>query len=245
MSDDFIYPNWPAPDSVQAIATTRQGGFSLSPYDDLNLGLHVGDSSETVIKNRNFLAKTVSLPEQPRWLNQVHGTVVCSASDWKNGDEADAIVSHISQQVCTIMTADCLPILLCNQQGDMVAAIHGGWRSLAAGIIEETLQQFECNPKDIIIWLGPAIGPAHFEVGEDVYRAFTQHSKKAHLAFHQTGEHRYLANIYLLARQQLEALGIHSIYGGDFCTVSESSRFFSYRRDGATGRMASLIWLAP
>ncbi len=243
MSLSLIYPDWPAPDTVKAVSTTRQGGFSKPPFESLNLGLHVGDSANKVEKNRNYLIETAQLPAHPRWLNQVHGTTVSTANTWQNGDEADAIISTVANQVCTIMTADCLPILLCNQQGDTVAAIHAGWRSLADGIIEKTLLQFNHAPQEIMVWLGPAIGPTQFEVGTDVYHTFTQHSQQAQQAFVQIDATHYLANIYQLAKQRLNARYIHSIYGGDFCTVTESNQFFSFRRDGITGRMVSMIWI--
>ncbi|MBL1320448.1 MAG: peptidoglycan editing factor PgeF [Methylophaga sp.] len=242
MSSPLIYPDWPAPDTVKAVSTTRQGGFSLPPFDSLNLGLHVSDSAAHVEKNCNHLIEIAQLPESPRWLNQVHGTTVSTASAWKIDDEADAMVSEQANQVCAIMTADCLPILLCNQRGDRVAAIHAGWRSLAAGIIEKTLQNFNCPPQQIMAWLGPAIGPTQFEVGTDVYQTFSQHSEQAQQAFVQTDATHYFADIYLLAKQRLNAQNIHAIFGGDCCTVSESTRFFSFRRDGITGRMASMIW---
>jgi len=240
----MIYPDWPAPDTVKAISSTRQGGFSLPPYDGLNLGDHVGDNIDSVNKNRDWLANSAGLPQSPLWLKQVHGTDVSFASNWQEGDEADAIISHRANQVCPIMTADCLPLLLCNQQGDCVAAIHAGWRSLAAGIIEKTVSHFNCPTQDIMAWLGPAIGPDQFEVGTDVLTKFTQHSTIADLAFQQTDAEHYLADIVLLAKQRLNAVGINAIYGGDRCTVSDPSHFFSYRRDGITGRMASMIWIS-
>lgn len=245
MSESFIYPDWPAPNTIKSLSTTRQGGFSSAPYDSFNLGAGVGDAANSVQKNCDYLIATARLPEPPRWLTQVHGINVSSANNWQQDDEADAIVSHSTNQVCAIMTADCLPILLCNQQGDTVAAIHAGWRSLAAGIIEKTVQRFTCPPQKIMAWLGPAIGATQFAVGNDVHQTFTQHSKQAHYAFKQTGASHYLADINLLARQQLNALGIDVIFGGNCCTVSRSSRFFSHRRDGITGRMASMIWISP
>ena len=244
MNSSFIIPDWPVAETIRSFSTTRLGGISSSPYDSLNLGLHVGDEPDAVLANRNQLIQELKLPEQPRWLDQIHGTHVCSAQDWQYGDQADAIISHSENQVCSIMTADCLPILLCNQQGTKVAAIHAGWRSLAAGIIEKTIDKFDCHPADIITWLGPAIGPTQFEVGHDVYQAFCQHSDTAQHAFKKTDSSHYLVDIYLLARQRLNALNVSAIFGGDYCTVSDPSQFFSYRRDGVTGRMASIIWIA-
>jgi hypothetical protein len=243
MTEMFIYPDWPAPESIQAVSTSRHGGLSQSPYNTLNLGDHVGDDIDTVTKNRERLAATGRLPNAPLWLNQVHGTDVVIADSWQHGDNGDAISSCSPNQVCAIMTADCLPILLCNKQGDQVAAIHAGWRGLAAGIVEKTLRHFNCLPNEIIAWLGPAIGPQKFEVGHDVFEAFTLTSPTASKAFQQIDSEHFLADIYLLAKQRLNAYGIHAIFGGDRCTVSEPEHFFSYRRDGITGRMASMIWI--
>jgi len=244
MTESFLFPDWPAPDTIKALSTTRQGGFSLPPYNCFNLGTHVGDEPNTVIKNRDYLVNTAHLPEPPRWLNQIHGTRVINSNKWQLNIDADAIVSQQNNHICTIMTADCLPLLLCNKQGDTVAAIHAGWRGLAAGIIEKTIVEFSCAPQDILVWLGPAIGPNQFEVGTDVYQTFTQYSTKAMQAFQQTDATHYLANIYLLARQRLTALGVSAIFGGDLCTTSDKQHFFSYRRDDITGRMASMIWIS-
>lgn len=242
-ADSFIIPDWPAPETVKALSTTRSGGFSLSPYNSLNLGTHVDDEPNTVIKNRDYLVDAAQLPASPRWLNQIHSTRIINSTDWQFDIDADAMISQQENHICTIMTADCLPLLLCNKQGDIVAAIHAGWRGLAAGIIEKTIAEFRCNPQDILVWLGPAIGPNQFEVGVDVYQTFTEHSAKAAQAFQQVDVSHYLADIYLLARQRLIALGVSAIFGGDLCTVSDKQRFFSYRRDQITGRMASMIWI--
>jgi YfiH family protein len=245
IADSLISPDWPAPNSIKALSTSRQGGFSLPPYDGFNLGTHVGDEPNTVIKNRDYLVDIAQLPESPRWLNQLHGTRVINSNDWQLNIDADAIISQQNNHICTIMTADCLPLLLCNKQGDTVAAIHAGWRGLAAGIIEKTIAEFHCDPQDILVWLGPAIGPNQFEVGTDVYQTFIIHSAQAIHAFQQTDATHYLADIYLLARQRLTALGISAIFGGDLCTASDPQHFFSYRRDDVTGRMASMIWISP
>lgn len=242
--DRFIIPDWPAPQNVKAISTTRDGGVSRAPYEHLNLGTHVGDDLQLVLKNRQLLTALAKLPEPPRWLEQVHGINIIDSSDWQENIEADAIFSQHRNHVCTVMTADCLPLLLCNQQGDCVAAVHVGWRGLAAGIIEKSLTRFSCKPSDILAWLGPAIGPAQFEVGQDVYDAFTKNDINAKTAFVATDKRLYHADIYKLARQQLQKKGVLEIFGGDFCTVSDKQRFFSYRRDGITGRMASMIWIA-
>ncbi len=244
MTDNLIIPDWPAPERVKALSTTRHGGFSLPPYAELNLATHVGDDPSTVIRNRDYLVDLAQLPESPRWLNQVHGTHVIKSQNWQLNMDADAIVSQQKNHLCTIMTADCLPLLLCNRQGNTVAAIHAGWRGLLAGIIEKTVAKFNDTPQDILVWLGPAIGPNQFEVSTDVYQSFTRHSAKAVQAFQQTDDTHYLADIYLLAKQRLSALGINAVFGGEFCTVSNHQQFFSYRRDGNTGRMASMIWIS-
>lgn len=244
MSDSFIIPDWPAPAHIRAISSTRQGGFSLPPYEQLNLGNHVGDDPSVVNKNRDYLTAQAHLPGPPRWLNQVHGTDIIRSEQWQVNCNADAMFSQYKNHVCVVMTADCLPVLLCNKQGDRVAAIHAGWRGLHAGIIEKTVRQFACANTDIMAWLGPAIGPANFEVGHDVYQAFIRHNPIAVSAFTQVDDEHFIADIYLLARQRLQAVGVNALYGGDFCTVSDTARFFSYRRDNVTGRMASMIWIA-
>lgn len=244
MTGSLIIPEWPAPERIKALSTTRHGGFSLPPHAELNLGTHVGDDPNTVIKNRDYLVDVAQLPEPPRWLNQVHGTNVIQSQNWRLNMDADAIVSQQQNHLCTIMTADCLPLLLCNKKGNTVAAIHAGWRGLLSGIIEKTVTEFSCAPQDILVWLGPAIGPTQFEVGTDVYQSFTSHTAKAAQAFRQTDDTHYLADIYLLAKQRLSALGICEVFGGDLCTASDNQQFFSYRRDGITGRMASMIWIS-
>ncbi|WP_145540631.1 purine nucleoside phosphorylase YfiH [Yersinia alsatica] len=239
----LILPDWPAPASVKACSTTRHGGISEFPYDSLNLGTHVGDIAATVITNRQRLVEQGQLPQMPVWLEQVHGTRVLHLDGSAVSDvQADAVYSRVAGQVCAVMTADCLPVLFCSLAGDEVAAAHAGWRGLCAGVLEQTMAQFNAAPSSIIAWLGPAIGPQQFEVGEEVKQAFIDIDTQAAAAFIPAGT-KYLADIYLLARQRLQAAGIHAIYGGDHCTVSEKQQFFSYRRDGITGRMASLVWL--
>ncbi|WP_145534720.1 purine nucleoside phosphorylase YfiH [Yersinia alsatica] len=239
----LILPDWPAPASVKACSTTRHGGISEFPYDSLNLGTHVGDIAATVITNRQRLVEQGQLPQMPVWLEQVHGTRVLHLDGSAISDvQADAVYSRVVGQVCAVMTADCLPVLFCSLAGDEVAAAHAGWRGLCAGVLEQTMAQFNAAPSSIIAWLGPAIGPQQFEVGEEVKQAFIDIDTQAAAAFIPAGT-QYLADIYLLARQRLQAAGIHAIYGGDHCTVSEKQQFFSYRRDGITGRMASLVWL--
>lgn len=241
--DPLILPDWPLPAGVKACSTTRHGGVSLPPYDSLNLGTHVGDEERAVADNRRRLVAGASLPQMPVWLEQVHGTRVVRLDGQTPTDlQADAVYSNVPGQVCAVMTADCLPVLFYSQAGDEVAAAHAGWRGLCNGVLEQTLAAFAAQPGSISAWLGPAIGPQQFEVGPEVRAAFIAVDAVAAAAFTPQGD-KFLADIYLLARQRLQRAGIHSIYGGDRCTVSEISHFFSYRRDGITGRLASLIWL--
>jgi YfiH family protein len=240
----WLTPDWPAPASVKALSTIRQGGVSTGVYASLNLGSHVGDEPAAVLRNRLLLEQDAALPATPAWLNQVHGTAVLDLSKWQGElATADAAVSRQVGQVCLVMTADCLPVLFCNRQGTQVAAAHAGWRGLCEGVLEQTLAHF-ANPADVMVWFGPAIGPGQFEVGAEVRTAFMQKNAGANLAFVPQGDAKYLANIYLLARQRLMAAGVSQFYGGEHCTFSEPELFFSYRRDGQTGRMASCIWLS-
>ncbi|MEO8408869.1 MAG: peptidoglycan editing factor PgeF [Oxalobacteraceae bacterium] len=248
---DLIIPDWPdLPASVGALSTTRRGGVSRAPYDDgsgargLNLGAHVLDCPLHVGENRNLL-RTV-LPADPAWLEQVHGTVIVDAVGRSDGPAADASFTTASNTVCAIMTADCLPVLFCDRLGRVVAAAHAGWRGLAAGILEKTVACMRAAGADeITAWLGPAIGPEYFEVGEDVRQAFVAHDAAASNAFKPIAGQggKYLADIYALARARLRHAGVQSINGGGFCTFGDARRFYSYRRDKVTGRMASLIWL--
>lgn len=247
LQEQLIVPEWPAPATVHALQTTRQGGLSLPPYDSLNLGSHVGDDALTVAANRQLLNRHV--PSEPVWLEQVHGTQVVVAEQAGCVPRADACISRTANAVCAIMTADCLPVLLCDQDGSVVGAAHAGWRGLADGVIEATIAAMGVEPASLMAWLGPAIGPSAFEVGADVREVFLQHDPAAASAFTPLpaaagGGHQYLADLYLLARQRLNALGVSRTYGGGFCTHGDRERFYSYRRDGKTGRMATLIWLS-
>lgn len=239
----WLVPDWPQPAGVSALNTTRLGGVSLPPYDALNLGNHVGDNPRAVEENRRRLQAQGQLPSMPYWLQQVHGTrVLTLTGEPPQNLQADAVYTRTRGQVCAVMTADCLPVLFCSASGDEVAAAHAGWRGLCAGVLEATVAHFQASPANIFAWLGPAIGPAKFEVGEDVRQAFIAQDAAAAAAFTVKGD-KYLADIYHLARQRLHRAGISMIYGGERCTVSESEIFFSYRRSGVTGRLASLIWL--
>ena len=237
----LIHPDWPAPAGVRAVSSTRLGGFSQAPWGGLNLGGHVGDEPSAVAANRRQLFQMIGLPESACWLQQVHGARVVPAS--RQGCEADASITGQPGEVCAVMTADCLPLLLCDLQGTRVAAVHAGWRGLAAGVIENTLDGFACPARDILAWMGPAIGPSAFEVGAEVRQVFIEQDEQASQAFKPGLGDRWLADIYLLARLKLRRKGTWRIFGGDYCTYSDPGRFFSYRRDGQTGRMASLIWL--
>lgn len=240
--EHLIVPDWPAPARVQARQTTRHGGLSLPPYDSLNLGMHVGDAPLTVARNRTLLNSVV--PSEPVWLEQVHGTQVVVAEEVGCLPCADACISHAPNAVCTIMTADCLPVLLCDADASVVGAAHAGWRGLVDGVIEATIARMSIPPQRLMAWLGPAIGPQAFEVGVEVRAAFVRQDAAAEAAFTPHGD-KYLADLYQLARQRLQKLGVTKIYGGEFCTYSDPARFYSYRRDGQTGRMATMIWLSP
>ncbi len=237
----FIEPDWPAPGNVHALATTRTGGVSLPPYDSFNLGDHVGDDPSAVARNRALLH--AFLPSEPRWLKQVHGTAVAAADKLESPVEADASVAFESGAVCAVLTADCLPVLFCDRQGTRVAAAHAGWRGLAAGVLEASVAAMQCDPADILAWLGPAIGPQAFEVGEEVREAFVRDLPGTVTAFVPGQPGKWLADIYELARLRLARAGVSRVFGGGYCTYTDAERFYSYRRDKTTGRMAALIWL--
>lgn len=239
----WIEADWPAPPHIRAVTSTRGGGVSQGAYASLNLGDHVGDDPRAVAANRQRLAQALSLPAQPLWLSQVHGCEVAEAGREQSGCQADAALAVGPGQVCAVLSADCLPLLLCDRQGTRVAAVHAGWRGLAAGVIEAALAALAVPPQQLLCWLGPAIGPSAFEVGPEVRVAFLAHDGRAEAAFRPAHGDRYLADLPALARQRLRAAGVGFVGGGGYCTVSDRDRFFSYRRDGATGRMASLIWI--
>lgn len=250
LQSTFIIPNWPAPANVKALQTTRNGGISPAPYNSLNLGEHVKDNPLHVAQNRQLLSQFV--PSEPVWLNQVHGVGVIDAANTSCAPSADASYAMRKNVVCVTMTADCLPILLCDQAGTAVASIHAGWRSLCDGVIEATVKQMPVGSSQLMAWLGPAIGPNAFEVGGEVRAQFMAKDAKAEFAFKKHGDNqeqdKWLANIYKIATQRLNSLGIAQVYGSGqdehWCTFTDKEKFFSFRRDGATGRMATLIWLA-
>ncbi len=240
----FIQPEWPAPTHIKAFSSLRHVGNSLAPYDSFNVALNVEDQHEAVQNNRRQLRQLLELPAEPIWLKQTHSTRVLEALPCNRELEADASFTRESGQVCAIVTADCLPILLCDQTGHHAAAIHAGWRGLAKGIIANTLEKLALDNHSLLAWLGPAIGPQKYEVGEEVFEIFKSLDDANQLAFKKTSPTTWLANLYELARLQLRALGVGQIFGGQFCTYTDQDKFFSYRRDkGKTGRMASLIWL--
>jgi YfiH family protein len=241
---DVITPNWPAPANIQAFTTTRLGGFSLAPFDTFNLALHVGDSKTDVLQNREVLTRKKNLPHAPLWLEQNHTSIAVSADiPYEAYPEGDASYSFLPDRVCAVMTADCLPILICDIQGTQVAAIHAGWRGLVAGIIPATLDKLKGKPKDLMAWFGPAIGPEAYEVKDDVRDAFLQNKSGKPEHFKPTSSDSYLLNVYAIAQYQLNNLGLTHVFGGEYCTYTDAERFFSYRRSGNTGRMASVIWL--
>lgn len=243
-------PEWPAPRAVHACTTTRHGGVSVAPFEAMNLAAHVGDNEHAVCENRRQLVEILDLPKEPVWLSQVHGSCVVNAANITASTTpvADAVYSDCPDQVCAVLTADCLPLLLCDHMGTCVAAVHAGWRGLAAGVIESTITALKIAPQELMAWMGPAIGPQSFEVGDEVREIFLYHNRAAAGAFmpstrqaEPTSPH-WFADIYQLARLRLAALGVQNIYGGNFDTFSDT-RFYSYRRDGVIGRMATLIWI--
>ncbi|WP_313689901.1 purine nucleoside phosphorylase YfiH [Pantoea sp.] len=240
--NELIIPDWPAPARVRACSTTRHGGVSQAPWNALNLGSHVGDNQEHVLLNRQRLVALAQLPAMPQWLNQVHGQEAVRLPASVALPDADAAITRETGVVCAVMTADCLPVLFCASDGSEVAVAHAGWRGLCHGVLEQTLAQFHCPAQEIHAWLGPAIGPQAFEVGAEVRSAFMAHDERADQAFRPVGE-KYFADIWLLARQRLQAARVRSISGEQRCTWHESDDFFSFRRDRITGRMATLIWL--
>lgn len=246
MSRDIENQAWFIPSGVSLAFSTRKGGCSQSPYASLNLGLHVGDDPQMVKANRQLIEQQLSLPAKPAWLEQTHSTDVVEA-DNTQVINADGSYTQSKQQVCVVMTADCLPVLLCDESGTEVAAVHAGWRGLCDGIIETAVAKFTHKPNELVAYLGPAIGPTAFEVGPEVKAQFeAKHSQSAQFFSAHTnaqGEQKYMADIQGLAEFRLALSGVSHVYRDKRCTVAEQQSFFSYRRDGITGRMASFIWL--
>ncbi|MDR2014441.1 MAG: peptidoglycan editing factor PgeF [Azoarcus sp.] len=232
MADFFLIPDWPAPPKVKALVTTRAFG---------NLADHIGDAPSAVAQRRAELRRY--LPADPPWLVQVHGRACVAAESAKQGVEADALFAHSPKHVCAVLTADCLPVLLCDETGNVIAAVHAGWRGLADGIIESAVAAMTDRPERLLAWLGPAIGPMAFEVGEEVRAAFLANDAEAQSAFRAQPDGKWLCDLYTLARRRLARLGVARVFGGGRCTCTETDQFFSFRRDPHAGRMASLIWI--
>lgn len=237
----LIQPDWPAPDNIKACTTTRQGGVSRGEFAGFNLAAHVDDQPEQVRKNRQILSQHLDLPAEPCWLEQVHGVQVVNAAKQQHPVPADASYSFEKNVVCCVMTADCLPILICDRQGEAVAAAHAGWRGLHAGVMEATIDAMVRPVGELLVWMGPAIGPEAFEVGEEVRQAFIQDLAESEAAFKPSRPGHWMADIYQLARLRLQRKGVEAIFGGHYCTYNDD-RFYSYRQNAKTGRMASLIW---
>ena len=252
----LLVADWPAPGNVRALTTLRSGpGVSSAPFDRFNLGVNSGDAPAAVAENRRRLLEVARLPAQPRWLQQVHGTVVVDVD--RHGEKApqadeglpgsatiaDASRTSRTNTVLAILTADCLPVLFCNTQGSEIAAAHAGWRGLAAGMLEATVRAMRSPPGQLLAWLGPAAGPDHYEIGAEVRDAFMAHDPRAESAFVATRPGHWRVDLYALARQRLADAGVTRIHGGGLCTIADSQRFYSHRRDGRSGRMATLIWI--
>lgn len=251
MSIDIITPQWPAPANVGAAITLRSGGCSTAPFDQSNLALHVQDQPESVLANRHSLVQSLKLPAPPLWLDQVHGTDIVYVPEAAATARADGSYSDQAGAACAVLTADCLPVLFCDRAGTQVAAAHAGWRGLCGGILRKTVATFKQPAEQLLAYLGPAIGPQVFEVGGEVLQAFLdqaqnpwqQQAIKAAFSAQGSAQGKYLADLYALARAELNASGVSQIYGGDYCSYSDSERFYSYRREPKTGRNGSLIWL--
>jgi len=237
---NWIKPDWPVASNIHAAVTLRSGGVSQGTFDSLNLGLHVNDEPENVYKNRRIISRMLDLPSEPVWMEQVHGVGVIKADQGKQIEKADASYTDKKNTVCAVLTADCLPILLATMDGSKIAVIHAGWRGLLSGIAANTVNTI--GTINLVAWLGSAIGVDCFEVGQEVKDFFIKKSEKFTQVFTKINEKKYLADIYNLAKIELTSVGINQVYGGGFCTVTDKERFYSYRRDGETGRMATLIW---
>lgn len=240
---ECISADWPAPDHVHAFTTTRQGGCSEGAYESFNLASHVNDQASAVTRNRQLLRQVFELPAEPVWLEQIHSNRVINAGDYDH-IEADASWASSRGVVCAVLTADCLPVLFTNKTGSRVAIAHAGWRGLLNGVISKTFSAMKIEADDALVWLGPAIGADAFEVGKEVMQSFSDKHRMTLQAFRQKDEKHWCCDMYRLARIELEQLGISQIYGGGLCTFTDRENFYSYRRDGNTGRMASLIWMS-
>lgn len=243
MSPQWLTPEWPAPAHIRALTTLRTGGVSKGDFASLNLALHVNDDPASVRENRRLLAAAAQVPGEPVWLEQVHGTDVVQANGQTSPPRADACVARKPGQVCAIMTADCLPVVFCDRTGTRVAAAHAGWRGLVSGVLANTIDALDTAPGQLLAWLGPAIEPAAFEVGGEVRDQFVARDPRNCAAFMPNARGRWQANLYELARLELQRAGVAAVYGGGLHCFADSERFFSYRRNPRTGRMATLIWI--
>ncbi len=243
LGPELIEPEWDAPPGVHAAFTLRTGGVSAPPFDSFNCAAHVGDEPQAVARNRALLRERLALPAEPAWLEQVHGRHTVALEEAGGARRtADAAVTRAAGRVCVVQVADCLPVLLASRDGAAVGAAHAGWRGLAAGVLESAVRALGAAPAEVLAWLGPAIGPGHFEVGEEVRAAFIGTDPAASAAFAPNARGRWQCDLYALARRRLAALGVGRVWGGQWCTYADSARFFSYRREGRCGRMAALIW---
>jgi hypothetical protein len=240
---EFIKPNWPAPPNITTFTTTRIGGVSIGQYRGLNLGITTNDNKDNINKNINLLKQYINLPSDPLWLNQQHTNIVINEDQYDSKLASDGIYINTPNVVGAVLTADCLPITLCNTAGTEIAVIHCGWKSLAANIIQETLKHFKSPSKDILAWLGPAIGREKFEVGEDVRSQFILLNNKLGQHFKVLQKEKFLADLYGISKTELSCYGVNNVFGGDLCTYSDTNKFYSYRRDGITGRQATVIWM--
>lgn len=238
----WIWADWPAPDNIHAGTSIRVGGDSQAPYDELNLALHVGDTPENVINNRQTLSKYLNLPSEPVWLEQTHSSNIVAIDTYAEKVTADGSFTTKQNNVCAIMTADCVPILFCDAQGTKIAAVHAGWKGLCAGIIEKAINEFS-NPESLLVWIGPCISGQYYEVGKDVYEKFNIYSPSLKSAFKQCNEDHWYCDLVSIVKIILGNSKVTSIYECGLCTYARDSLFYSYRRDGNTGRTATLIWM--
>jgi polyphenol oxidase len=238
-----LRPDWPAPRGVRAAFTLRAGGVSAAPYDSLNVGAHVGDAPACVAENRRRVCEQLGLPDEPAWLEQVHGTDVTELEGAAARAAADAVITRRRGRVCVVQVADCMPVLFAARDASVIGVAHAGWRGLAAGVLEATVSRLGTPAAQLVAWLGPAISAEHFEVGSEVRARFVGHDARAQQAFAANRRGRWQCDLAALVRQRLAALGLESLSGGAWCTYADRERFFSFRRDGCCGRMAALIWL--
>lgn len=242
MSIDWIKSDWPAPDNIHAGTTLRRGGVSRGGWASLNLGEHCNDVSAAVTENRRRFSLDCDLPSEPHWLSQTHGCNVATSTPSRPDPGTDAMVTRAANSVCAVLTADCLPVVFATHSGDEVGVAHAGWRGLCDGILEATISAMHTPPEDILAWLGPAISQAAFEVGAEVREQFVKHTSEAASYFTENERGRFQADLYGLARQRLAMFGVGSVYGGNRCTYTEKGDFFSYRREGECGRMATFVY---